>query len=260
MGLIKYCNLFFLSFLVTYSAYLHAQNNASVTTGVKGVVVDASDKEAIGGATIYDLSDKMHGGVSDVNGNYQLSLTSGKHTIICSFISMKADTIVVFIDSSKVTVHNFYLQSSTIQLQTMVVAAGKYERKLEEVTVSMEVLKPTLIENKNSSNIKSALEQTPGLNILDGEPQIRGGSGFNFGIGSRVAILIDGLPALAGDGGRPEWNFIPLENVAQVEVIKGASSVTYGSSALSGSINIRTAYPISMIKFQLLKTIFMLQF
>ncbi|TAL60988.1 MAG: TonB-dependent receptor, partial [Bacteroidetes bacterium] len=89
------------------------------------------------------------------------------------------------------------------------------------------------------------LEQVPGLNILDGEPQIRGGSGFNFGIGSRVAILIDGLPALAGDGGRPEWNFIPLENVEQVEIIKGASSVTYGSSALSGSINIRTAYPKS---------------
>ena len=36
---------------------------------------------------------------------------------------------------------------------------------------------------------------------------------------------------------------IPLENVEQVEVIKGASSVLYGSSALNGIINIRTARP-----------------
>src|SRR6185312_2506918 len=99
------------------------------------------------------------------------------------------------------------------------------------------------IENKNATNIKGALEQAPGLDILDGEPQIRGGSGFNFGVGSRVAILIDGLPALPGDGGKIDWNFIPVENVSQIEIIKGASSVTYGSSALSGSINIRTAYP-----------------
>lgn len=205
--------------------------------------MDASNNELIIGAAIYDVKDITHGVVTDFNGNYQLNLAKGKHTIVCSFVSMKSDTIEVVIDSSKVVEHNFNLRSFTTQLQTMVVSAGKYEQKLSEITVSMEVLKPALIENKNSTNIKGVLDQAPGLNILDGEPQIRGGSGFNFGIGSRVAILIDGLPALAGDGGRPEWNFIPLENVEQIEIIKGASSVTYGSSALSGSINIRTAYP-----------------
>lgn len=234
---IIYSFIYFLSTL--YSISLYAQGSGSL----KGVVMDASNNELIIGAAIYDLKDITHGVVTDFNGNYQLNLTTGKHTIVCSFVSMKSDTIEVVIDSSKVVEHNFNLRSFTTQLQTMVVSAGKYEQKLSEITVSMEVLKPALIENKNSTNIKGVLDQAPGLNILDGEPQIRGGSGFNFGIGSRVAILIDGLPALAGDGGRPEWNFIPLENVEQIEIIKGASSVTYGSSALSGSINIRTAYP-----------------
>ena len=222
-----------------YSVSLYAQGTGTL----KGVVMDASNSELIIGAAIYDLADITHGVVTDFNGNYQLNLAEGKHTVICSFVSMKPDTIRISIEASKVIEHNFLLKSVTTQLQTMVVSAGKYEQKLSEITVSMEVLKPALIENKNSTNIKGVLDQAPGLNILDGEPQIRGGSGFNFGIGSRVAILIDGLPALAGDGGRPEWNFIPLENVEQIEIIKGASSVTYGSSALSGSINIRTAYP-----------------
>src|ERR1035437_9435365 len=233
------------SFLCLFFILLSLQLNAQgvpMTSGIKGTVSDASNKESIIGAAIYDLSDITHGATTDFNGNYQLRLSKGKHTIICSFVSMKSDTLSVFIDSMKVAEHNFILKSVATQLQTMVVSAGKYEQKLDEITVSMEVIKPTLIENKNSTNIKGVLEQTPGLNILDGEPQIRGGSGFNFGIGSRVAVLIDGLPALAGDGGRLEWNFIPLENIEQVEIIKGASSVTYGSSALSGSINVRTAY------------------
>jgi outer membrane receptor protein involved in Fe transport len=210
---------------------------------LKGSVMDASTKESIVGAAIYDLNDITRGVVSDVSGNYELRLNTGKHRMICSYVSMRSDTFTVFIDSLKTSEYNVLLRSSSVQLQTTVISAGKYEQRLEEITVSMEVIKPALIENKNSPNIKSALDQAPGLNILDGEPQIRGGSGFSFGVGSRVAILLDGLPVLAGDAGRPEWNFIPVENVEQVEIIKGASSVTYGSSALSGSINIRTAYP-----------------
>lgn len=213
-------------------------------TGIlKGLVLDASTNEPIPGANIYSARDNLHGVTSDMDGNYALTLSVGTHTIICSFISLKTDTFEVVIDSLSNTKHDVLLKPGITQLQTMVVSAGRYEQKLEEITVSMEVIKPTLIENKNSTNITEVLDQTPGLNILDGEPQIRGGSGFNFGIGSRVAILIDGLPATGGDGGRPEWNFIPVENIEQIEVIKGASSVTYGSSALSGSINIRTAYP-----------------
>ena len=53
---------------------------------------------------------------------------------------------------------------------------------------------------------------------------------------------------LSGDAGRPEWGFIPVENISQIEVVKGAASVLSGCSALSGSVNIRTAYPSSKPK------------
>jgi outer membrane cobalamin receptor len=232
------------SFLLLTSFVLFNESGNAQSFGIlKGTVLNASTKESIVGATIYDENEITKGAVSDVNGNYEIQLNAGKHKMICSFVSMLSDTFTVFIDSNKTADYTVLLKSSFVQLQTTVISAGKYEQRLEDITVSMEVLKPSLIENKNAANIKSALDQAPGLNILDGEPQIRGGSGFSFGVGSRVAILLDGLPVLAGDAGRPEWNFIPVENVEQVEIIKGASSVTYGSSALSGSINIRTAYP-----------------
>ncbi|HOW26869.1 MAG TPA: TonB-dependent receptor, partial [Bacteroidales bacterium] len=111
------------------------------------------------------------------------------------------------------------------------------------LTVSMEVIKATTIENRNTRTIETALDQTPGLNILDGEAQIRGGSGFTFGVGSKVGVFVDDMPMLTGDAGRSLWDLIPVENIEQVEVIKGASSVLSGASALSGAIYIRTAYP-----------------
>ncbi len=73
---------------------------------------------------------------------------------------------------------------------------------------------------------------------------MRGGSGWTLRwVGARSQILIDGMSTLNPKTGEINWNTIPLENVEQVEVIKGASSVLYGSSALNGIINIRTARP-----------------
>jgi iron complex outermembrane receptor protein len=57
-----------------------------------------------------------------------------------------------------------------------------------------------------------------------------------------VLLLVDDIPALQADAGFPNWDDFPVENLAQIEVVKGASSALYGSSALNGIINIRTAY------------------
>ena len=50
------------------------------------------------------------------------------------------------------------------------------------------------------------------------------------------------MPILQADAGFPNWDDVPIENIEQVEIIKGAASALYGSSALNGVINVRTAY------------------
>lgn len=217
--------------------------SAQETGILAGTVTDNATDETLIGANVVMLSDKTIGGSTDIDGKYSFTIPVGEHKVICSFVSMKADTFSVAIESGKVTTLNIEMGMNAEQLSTVVISAGKFEQKLEELTVSMDVIKPALIDNRGSTNITSALEQTPGLTIMDEEPQIRSGSGYSFGVGSRVAILVDDLPILNGDIGKAEWSFIPTENVEQIEVIKGASSVLYGSSALSGAINVRTAYP-----------------
>jgi iron complex outermembrane receptor protein len=210
---------------------------------LKGIVYDFETHEKLPGATVRVLKNVIKGAVTDIEGHYLLELDSGYHQLVCSYIGLKNDTFSVFITPNAIKEQDVHLKNVAKTLETVVVSSGKFDQRIEDITVSMEVLKPKLINSKNTTSIETALEQVPGLSIIDNDPQIRGGSGFTFGVGSRVAVMIDGIPLLSGDAGRPEWSYMPVENIEQVEVIKGASSVLYGSSALNGVINIRTAYP-----------------
>ncbi len=209
---------------------------------INGVVVDSKGVAIIGASVIYK-GDVTAGAVTDNEGGYSLSLPVGYVKLVCRYSGMRSDTSTHLIVEGKTLTYVITLQPFVLEFEQVKIVVGKFDKPLEEQTVTMVVLKPELIENKNTRSIETALDQTPGLNILDGEPQIRGGSGFTFGVGSKVAVLVDDMPMLSGDAGRPEWGFIPVENISQIEVIKGAASVLSGSAALSGSIHIRTAYP-----------------
>ncbi len=238
--MIKYFTGILLFFIVFNS---WSQNDSKIY----GRVVDESG-EVLAGASVIYRTDVSIGSVTDFDGNFELSVPSGKCKLICRFTGMKSDTVTFQLGPGQTKEVNFTLFSYIKEFKEVDVKVGKFDKPIEEQTVTMVVIKPELIENKNTRSIETALDQTPGLNILDGEPQIRGGSGFTFGVGSKVAVIVDDMPMLSGDAGRPEWGFIPVENISQIEVVKGAASVLSGSSALSGSVNIRTAYPSSKPK------------
>lgn len=232
----KYSHIFFLVF---FSFSTFAQEGKIV-----GKVRDDKGVPLIGASVIFK-KDITIGAISNEQGNFLLEVPAGQAKLICRYTGMISDTITINVLSNQTVSMDIVLYSYVQEIDGVEVKVGKFDKAFEDQTVSMEIIRPELIENKNTRSIETALDQTPGLNILDGEPQIRGGSGFTFGVGSKVAVMVDDMPMLSGDAGRPEWGFIPVENIHQIEVIKGAASVLSGSSALSGSINIRTAYPTS---------------
>lgn len=225
--------------LSLFSTVLLAQDTGTL----KGVVKDKLSGETIIGANVVWEADKGRGTATDFDGNFQLVLPAGSQKVIVSSIGYAAKTIPVTINSGATTEIKVNLEMESEQLETVIVSAGKFEQRIEDLTVSVSVIKADMVQSRGSISADEALEQTPGLTIVDSEPQMRGGSGYSFGAGSRVMLLVDDLPILSGDAGRPSWGFLPVENLAQIEVIKGASSVLYGSAALNGAINIRTAYP-----------------
>lgn len=208
---------------------------------IKGYVIDAKTTDTLIGAVV-SLS-KALGISTNIHGFYELKSKGGKYKLTCSMIGYKTyEENVEINEGSTVTLNIALKENANTSLDEVVVSAGKFEQKLSEVTVSMEVIKPTLIENKNITNLDAIINQVPGVTVADGQASIRGGSGFSYGAGSRVLMLVDEMPMISADAGDIKWNYLPLENVEQVEVIKGASSALFGSSALNGVINLRTAY------------------
>jgi outer membrane cobalamin receptor len=210
---------------------------------VSGTVTQASTGEKLLGVIV--LTDTTPAAVTDANAFYQLTLASGSHQLTFKLLGFESKTISVVVTENETKTVNVSLSPSAKELGTVVVSAGRFEQRLEDVTVSMNVIKPHLIESTNVIIMDDFMGQIPGVNVTDGQVNIRGGSGWSYGAGSRVLVLVDDMPLLAADAGDVKWNFIPVENLEQIEVIKGAASALFGSSALNGVINFRTAYPKS---------------
>lgn len=225
-----------------YTCEIYAQ-----TLGVvKGVVKDKATNEAIPGAVV--VLDKTKGIAADIEGVFYLTATEGAHALECSFLGYQKYAENITIKGNDTIIVNIILGnenqkgSGNQMLDEVVISAGRFEQKLSDVTVSMEVIKPALIENKASQSLDIIMNQVPGVVVSDGQASIRGGSGYSYGAGTRVLMLVDEMPMISADAADIKWNYLPLENLEQVEVIKGAASALFGSSAMNGVINMRTAY------------------
>jgi outer membrane receptor protein involved in Fe transport len=225
-------------FILIFSLFVSMAYSQNAT--VKGKVTDKITGETLIGANITYAEGK--GTITDIEGNYTLSIPAGTYTLVFRYVGYDDVKKEITVTAGQTVVLDIQISEGK-ELETVVVSAGKFEQKLEDLTVTMAVIKPSLLENKNVTNAETILDQVPGVSIQDGQVSIRGGSGFAYGAGSRVLMMVDELPLLSGDAGDVKWNTLPIENLSQIEVIKGASSVLFGSSALNGTINIRTAYP-----------------
>jgi iron complex outermembrane receptor protein len=216
----------------------------SQETGIFSGVVKAGDNgETLIGAHIKLKGDISAGAITDIEGKFSISAPPGNQSFMISYTGMQTEFVEIKITANSTVTKTILLKPYVNELQGVEIKVGRFDRPIEEITTSMEIIKPDLIQNKNVTNIKTILDLAPGLNILDGEPQIRGGSGFTFGVGSKVGIFIDDMPMLSGDASRPLWELVPTENIEQIEVVKGCASVLSGANALSGAIYIRTARP-----------------
>lgn len=218
--------------------------SAALAETVEGFVYDKDNNEPMIGVTVScKVNGQVKGTVTDIDGKYSLDIPEGSTSLNFSFMGYEAQNVPIIVERQKGFKGNVYMAQVSTDLDAVVVSAGRYEQKLSDLTVSMNVLKAADITKNSPSDIKATLNNTSGVDVTDKQPSIRGGSGWTYGVGSRCLIMVDGMSILSPAGGEINWNAVPMENIAQVEVMKGASSVLYGSSALNGLINVRTSRP-----------------
>jgi len=204
---------------------------------INGVVIDSKNNTPIAGAKI--IASDGSKALSDFDGKFALKSQTFPITLITSMLQYSNDTLVV-LNAVNVTIK---LSEPVINLQTVVVSAGRRTQQIEDVPISMEIIRPELINNKGLANLEQAVDQSPGVYAMDGQVSIRGGGGYAYGAGSRVVLLWNGIPMLSPDIGDAKWNAIPMEQTSQIEIMKGASSVLYGSGALNGIIALTEKEP-----------------
>jgi outer membrane receptor protein involved in Fe transport len=225
-------------FLVLLSTTL-PQLLAAQTGTISGTVRDKDSEELLMGATVR-IGEQ--GTFTDLDGRFELSLPAGSYTLSISYVGFKTHVQEVEVEPGEPREWLIYLEQESTVLKTATITSGKYRQPLGEVTVSLEVLKADLIENTNKTSLEYAIEKVPGVRVIDRQANIRGGSGFSQGAGSRVLLLLNEVPMLQADAGFPNWADMPIEIIDQVEVLKGAASALYGSSAMNGIINMRTSF------------------
>lgn len=210
---------------------------------MSGRIIDASTRQPIPFANVY-VEDGKEGATSDVNGDYVLTVDQVDSLVVtCSFLGYQSQTKRIVTQNQTLISLDFALKPANSLLETAVVTAGRFEKPLGKTTVSLAVLKPKLLESTNTVGLDAVLNRVSGIDVIDGQANIRGGAGYSYGAGSRVLLLLDGMPIMQTDAAFPNWLDMPVENVGQIEILKGASSALYGSSAMNGIVNIRTAVP-----------------
>ena len=212
-------------------------NSTVFFSQTKGIVLDASNGDPIIGARIVLSSGQKS--ITSNSGEFILSNVKYPNSLVVSMMGFISETIKL----SKDTLLTINLKTQVQEISDVVVTASRRNQNIEDVPISMEIIKPELINNKGFSNLEQAVDQSPGVYAMDGQVSIRGGGGFAYGAGSRVALLWNGVPMMSPDVGDAKWNAIPMEQTSQIEILKGASSVLYGSGALNGIIALTEKEP-----------------
>ena len=127
-------------------------------------------------------------------------------------------------------------------------AATGTPQRVSEAPANMTIITADDIRRSGSRNIPEILSRIPGLDILRS-----GLAGYDVGVRGyqqptqpRMLVLIDGRQVFLDDYSRTDWSNLPvnIDDIRQIEVVKGASSALFGSNAASGVINIVTHSPL----------------
>jgi outer membrane cobalamin receptor len=142
----------------------------------------------------------------------------------------------IFISNSIVFAGEDQKQSEVFDLGDVLVLekGGDVSQVTTTNTISIED-----IEQTGASNAADALEQIAGIDVTS---HSKGGPSLTMrGFDQKdVKVLIDGVPAYESYFGSLDLGQIPVDSIAKIEVIKGASSVLYGANTMGGVINIIT--------------------
>jgi len=230
----------FCFFSFTLSLSLHAQNSSDNGKIITGVIIDEKTKEPIIGASIVAEKNTTIGTVSDLNGNFQLSLPQDVNAIEISYLGYATQQI----ELKGRTRLEIVLQED-MQKISEVVVVGYGTQKKETLTGAITAMGGKELVQTPTANISNALAgRISGISSIQssGEPgdnastiRIRGVATLNSS-GEDPLIVIDGIQSTMD-----AFNAMDANEIQNISVLKDASSTAvYGVKGANGVIIVTT--------------------
>ncbi len=224
------------------ASFLFKKSSGSLS----GKVVEKDSHSPLPGATI-SIPDLKLGVLADTAGNYHFnSLPSGTYLVQVHYVGFKTVTRNVIVNGS--TVEDFELSDNTIEESPVVVTGLSKATQIRRSPIPIVAVDHDYLSTNLSTNIIDAISKVPGVNSVTTGPNVSKpiirGLGFN-----RVLTLYDGVRQEGQQWGDEHGIEVDEYGVDKVEIIKGPASLTYGSDALAGVVNLIPYQPASEGKF-----------
>jgi outer membrane receptor for ferrienterochelin and colicins len=229
-------HIFILFLMLNIQVFAQEQKKGEIS----GIVRSKDGNQTLSGVNV-TIKNTVLGTITDVDGRYELKrLPEGKYILAFTLIGYLKKELSIELPPNKSEIADLILEPTTIQTEPVVITASRREQSLQEAPASVSLIHGEELSARNANTIDRVLQYVPGVNITRGQVNVRGSTGYSYGIGTRVLLLLDGMPFLSGDTEEIIWESIPTVAIDRIEVVKGAGSALYGSSALGGVINVIT--------------------
>ena len=222
------------------SAQNTTQKRSAIRVTLAGRIIDSRSGEPLAGASVY-FPDLKIGGISDTGGFYRIqNIAAGKYLLEVS--SLGYSNIVEPIDLKGNLQKDFLLSPSFIENQAITVIGVSSAISAKTTPIPVNIIKKDNLFRNASTNLIDNLSKTPGVAQVSTGPAVS--KPFIRGLGyNRVVVVNDGIKQEGQQWGDEHGIEIDELNVNRVEILKGPASLTYGSDALAGVVNIISIIP-----------------
>jgi iron complex outermembrane receptor protein len=216
--------------------------NHDVLGTLSGTITDKADGKPIPGASV-SIPDLRIGTVSDVNGKYTIGqLPKGVYLVQVSFVGYA--TFNQRVDLTKTTKLDVVLHASAIEASEVVITGVSKATEIKRDPVPMAAVSKTYIDQHSAStNVIDEIANLPGISAVTTGPNVS--KPFIHGLGyNRVVTLQDGIRQEGQQWGDEHGIEVDQNSIDRVEVIKGPASLSYGSDAIGGVVNLLSPPPV----------------
>ena len=233
--IIIFKKILLICFLIFIHLIINAQNK------ITGKITDEKTGETIPGATVY-IPELKTGDLADKNGVYEIDNLPRVQVIVqVSFLGYKS--IVEKVDLATTSSKNFVMEQAITEMNEVVVTGTSRTTEITRSPVPMITLGRKELQQNLSTNIIDAISKLPGVSAVTTGPNVS--KPFIHGLGyNRVLTLFDGVRQEGQQWGDEHGVEVDENAVDHIEIVKGPASLTYGSDALAGVVNLLSAPPV----------------